>query len=163
MDKDNAKDIDYTIVLDPRYPSLDAQEQAEAKIFEKAGTETAKSADEQVGAEQAGTVKKAGAEQAKTAEKEAPALKQDNADRKAAIDRLYDEYEKMCYKESTAVDKDDAYPHSYQWRIGDRYDEAKVAVLREALKERKLIADTEAYLIYVEEIKSRSFRPESWD
>ncbi len=136
MDKDNAKDIDYTIVLDPRYPSLDAQEQAEAetRVFSKAGAEAAKGSEE-------------------------PA----KDEHKAAIDRLYDEYEKMCYKESTAVDKDDAYPHSYQWRIGDRYDEAKVAVLREALKERKLIADTEAYLIYVEEIKSRSFRPESWD
>lgn len=145
MDKDNAKDIDYTIVLDPRYPSLDAQEQAETKIFEKAGTETAKAGEEDAQA---------------SAEKQA---EQEKDDHKAAIDRLYEEYEKMCYKESTAVDKDDAYPHSYQWRIGDRYDEAKVAVLREALKERKLIADTEAYLIYVEEIKSRNFRPESWD
>ena len=147
MDKDNAKDIDYTIVLDPRYPSLDAQEQAEAetKVFEKPGAEAAKT----------------GEEDAQTsAEKKA---EQERDKQKAEIDRLYDEYEKMCYKESTAVDKDDAYPHSYQWRIGDRYDEAKVAVLREALKERKLIADTEAYLIYVEEIKSRSFRPESWD
>jgi hypothetical protein len=136
MNKDNSKDIDYTIVLDPRYPSLDAQEQAEAetRVFEKPGAEAAKGSEEP-----------------------------EKDEHKAAIDRLYDEYEKMCYKESTAVDKDDAYPHSYQWRIGDRYDEAKVAVLREALKERKLIADTEAYLIYVEEIKSRSFRPESWD
>ncbi|MBR3211669.1 MAG: hypothetical protein IKF70_01045 [Firmicutes bacterium] len=148
MDKDNSKDIDYTIVLDPRYPSLDAQEQAEAetKVFAKPGSEALKGSEEAVQDAKA----KAGAEQEKD-------------EQEAAIDRLYDEYEKMCYKESTAVDKDDAYPHSYQWRIGDRYDEAKVAVLREALKERKLIADTEAYLIYVEEIKSRSFRPESWD
>lgn len=159
MDKDNAKDIDYTIVLDPRYPSLDAQEQAEAetKVFEKPRAEAAKGSEEAV----QDTKAKSGEEQAK--EKETPSPKPEKDEHKAAIDRLYDEYEKMCYKESTAVDKDDAYPHSYQWRIGDRYDEAKVAVLREALKERKLIADTEAYLIYVEEIKSRSFRPESWD
>ena len=128
--KDNAKDFDYTIVLDPRYPSLDDQEQAEA------AAQTAEASVEQ-----------------------AP----EKDDRKAAVDRLYAEYEAMCYKEPTVVDMDDAYPHSYQWRIGDRYDVAKVAVLREALKERKLIADTEAYLIYVEEIKSRSFKPESWD
>ena len=142
--KDNAKDFDYTIVLDPRYPSLDDQEQAEAAA--KAGAETAQG----------------GTEAAKTVEvsmKQAP----EKDDRKAAVDRLYAEYEAMCYKEPTVVDMDDAYPHSYQWRIGDRYDVAKVAVLREALKERKLIADTEAYLIYVEEIKSRSFKPESWD
>ena len=137
--KDNAKDFDYTIVLDPRYPSLDDQEQAEAAA--KAGAETAQGGTEAAQGE-------------KAPEKD---------DRKAAIDRLYAEYEAMCYKEPTVVDMDDAYPHSYQWRIADRYDVAKVAVLREALKERKLIADTEAYLIYVEEIKSRSFRPKSWD
>ena len=151
--KDNAKDLVYTIVLDPRYPSLDAQEQAESKSAASAKAE----APAKTGAEAAQGAKTQGSAE------QAPAPKPDKDERKAVIDRLYAEYEKMCYMETTVVDQDDAYPHSYQWRIGDRYDEAKVAVVREALMQRKLIADTDAYQIYVEEIKGRSYRLESWD
>ena len=79
------------------------------------------------------------------------------------IDRLYYEYEKMCLKEPTILDKDDAYPHSYYWRIGGRYDQAKVAVLKEALKSGKKIADTEAYEKYTEGLSKLRFAPDSWD
>lgn len=84
-------------------------------------------------------------------------------DQHKLMDRLYYEYEKMCLKEPTVLDKDDAYPHSYHWRIGDRYDPAKIEVLEEALSTGKKIVDTEAYLKYVETVKNRRFTPVSWD
>lgn len=84
------------------------------------------------------------------------------SDRKAA-DLLYSEYEKMCYKLPTVLDADDAYPHSYQWRIVDRYDPAKVVILKEALAHGMKIADTEAYAIFAEEIKTTGFTPDSWE
>ena len=79
------------------------------------------------------------------------------------IDRLYNDYERMALRVPTVVDTDDAYPRSYQWRVGDRYDPAKVKVIEAALKERVKIADTEAYKQYIEDITSRKFKPESWD
>ena len=82
---------------------------------------------------------------------------------KAAIDSLYDEYEKMCLKEPSVIDKDDAYPHSYQWRMIDKYDPVKVEVVKAAINEGKRIAETDAYLIYMAEVGSRKFKPESWD
>ena len=82
---------------------------------------------------------------------------------KAELDRLYAEYEVMSLKEPTILDVDDAYPHSYQWRVGDKYDPAKIEVLKAALREGKRITDTEAYQEYMDDIKSRKFKPESWE
>ena len=76
---------------------------------------------------------------------------------------LYDAYERMALMEPTILDVDDAYPHSYQWRVGDRYDADKLAVVEAALKEKKRISDTEAYQEYLEKIKNLKFKPESWD
>lgn len=84
-------------------------------------------------------------------------------DEKAAAERLYYEYETMCMKMPMIVDKDDAYPRSYQWRIGDRYDPAKLEVIKEAIRTGKTVMDTEAYQEYLEEIKNRSYRPVSWE
>ncbi len=84
-------------------------------------------------------------------------------DPKAAMDYLYNEYEKMCLKEPTVLDLDDIYPHAYQWRSSDRYDTAKIEVLEEALKHGLKIVDTAAYQRYVEAVKSRKFAPDSWD
>ena len=78
-------------------------------------------------------------------------------------ERLYAEYEEMCFKDPTILDKDDAYPHSYQWRVGDRYDPAKIEVLKAALREGKRITDTEEYQNYIENIKSRKIEPLSWE
>ena len=84
-------------------------------------------------------------------------------DLKGNIDLLYEEYEKMCLNEPTAIDTDDIYPRSYQWRIGDRYDMGKVAALEEALKHWKRIEETEAYKRYIDSVSRRDFAPESWD
>ena len=78
-------------------------------------------------------------------------------------ERLYAEYEEMCFKDPTILDKDDAYPHSYQWRVGDRYDPAKIEVLKAALREGKRITDTEEYQTFIENIKSRKIEPLSWE
>lgn len=135
MDKfKNNEDFDYTIVMDPRYPGLDP---VKHKPLE-------------------------GAEPEKSAEVEAPAKEPE----KPVIDlweRLYAEYEEMCFKDPTILDKDDAYPHSYQWRVGDRYDPAKIEVLKAALSEGKRITDTEAYQEYIEDIKSRKLEPLNWE
>ena len=69
----------------------------------------------------------------------------------------------MCFKDPTILDKDDAYPHSYQWRVGDRYDPAKIEVLKAALREGKRITDTEEYQNFIENIKSRKIEPLSWE
>jgi hypothetical protein len=79
------------------------------------------------------------------------------------MDRLYYDYERMCLKQPGIIDKDDAYPHSYYWRLGDRYDPGKVAALEEALKSGGKIENTEAYEKYVEEVKGRKYSPVSWD
>ena len=78
-------------------------------------------------------------------------------------ERLYAEYEEMCFKDPTILDKDDAYPHSYQWRVGDRYDPAKIEVLKAALREGKRITDTEEYQNFIENRKSRKIEPLSWE
>ena len=78
-------------------------------------------------------------------------------------ERLYAEYEEMCFKDPTILDKDDAYPHSYQWRVGDRYDPAKIEVLKAALREGKRITDTEEYQNFIENIKSRKLGPLNWE
>ncbi len=84
-------------------------------------------------------------------------------DEKEVADRIYYEYEKMCLKEPTVLDKDDIYPHTYQWRAGDRYDPAKVEVVEAALRQGVRIANTEEYLKYAEAIRNRRFTPDSWD
>ncbi len=85
-----------------------------------------------------------------------------SSDRKAA-DRLYSEYEKMCYKLPTVLDADDAYPHSYQWRIVDKYAPSKLKVVEEALSLGVKIADTEAYASYVEEVKTSGVELDPWE
>lgn len=82
---------------------------------------------------------------------------------KRDIDLLYDAYERMALMEPTILDLDDAYPHTYQWRMGDKYDPDKVAVVEEALREKKRITDTEAYQNYIDKISGSKFKPESWD
>ena len=69
----------------------------------------------------------------------------------------------MCFKEPTVLDMDDIYPHSYQWRVGDRYDQGKLEALEEALRKGIKIADTEAYQRYIEEVRRRRFNPVSWE
>lgn len=85
------------------------------------------------------------------------------ADMIADYEMLYFDYEKMILRDPTVLDKDDAYPHSYQWRVGDRYDPGKIEALQEALNNRTRISDTQAYKKYVEGMKTRKFKPESWD
>lgn len=85
------------------------------------------------------------------------------ADPKHAIDLLYEEYEQMCLREATVLDKDDIYPHSYQWRMGDKYDSVKVGLVKEALKQNKKIADTEEYQAFVEAVKKSRIETISWD
>lgn len=80
-----------------------------------------------------------------------------------AADKLYSDYEKMIFRDPNVLDKDDAYPHTYQWRIADRYDPAKIEVIEAALKSGVKITDTEEYLRYSEEMASRRFMPDSWD
>ena len=82
---------------------------------------------------------------------------------KAEAEKIYETYESMFIKDYTALDKDDIYPHTYQWRLGDKYDAGKAPVLEEAIKKGVRIADTEAYEKYIQEVKSRKFEPDSWD
>ena len=94
-------------------------------------------------------------------EPEAGADKTD--DPNAEYELLYRDYERMIFRDPTVLDKDDAYPHSYQWRMGDRYDPGKIAALEEALNNRSRVSDTQAYKKYIEDMKGRRFKPESWD
>ena len=84
-------------------------------------------------------------------------------DPKHAVDLLYEEYEQMCLREPTVLDSDDAYPHSYQWRMGDKYDPAKVGLVKAALKQGRKIADTEEYQAFAEEVKNSRIETISWD
>lgn len=93
----------------------------------------------------------------------APVKKTEPADLKEKIDRLYFDYEKMCLKWPTILDMDDAYPHSYQWRIGDRYDLGKMEALEEALKSETKIENTEAYRKYISNVTHRKLPQMSWD
>ena len=137
--KDN--DFDYTIVMDARYPGLDPAAQ-----------------DEAVEAAASGKDPKSGADAAPAAPTPEPQIEYNDY-----YERLYAEYEEMALKEPTILDVDDAYPHSYQWRVGDRYDPAKIEVLKAALSQGKRITDTEEYKKYLDSFKSRRFKPESWD
>ena len=84
-------------------------------------------------------------------------------DPNAEYELLYYDYERMILRDPTVLDRDDAYPHSYQWRMGDRYDPGKLQALEEALNNRTKIEDTEAYRKFIDEMKNRKFKPESWD
>ena len=84
-------------------------------------------------------------------------------DAHAEDERLYTDYERMAFRLPTVLDRDDAYPHSYQWRVADRYDPGKLAALEEALNNRSKIEDTAAYQKFIDEMKTRKFKPESWD
>ncbi len=81
----------------------------------------------------------------------------------AVEEKLYADYEKMVFMLPTVLDKDDAYPHSYQWRVADRYDPGKIEALQEALNNITTIEDTSAYKKFIAEMKNRKFKPESWD
>lgn len=146
--KDN--DFDYTIVMDARYPGLDPAAQEEA--VEAAAKTPEQGAD---GAPAKTAEHGAGAGAAATPE---PQIEYNDY-----YERLYAEYEEMALKEPTILDRDDAYPHSYQWRVSDRYDPAKIEVLKAALSQGKRITDTEEYQKYIEDIKNRRFKPESWE
>ena len=82
---------------------------------------------------------------------------------KAEAEKIYETYESMFIKDYTALDKDDIYPHSYQWRVGDRYSEDKLAVVEAAIRRKKRITETEEYLEYVEKVKRSKFTPISWE
>ncbi len=99
----------------------------------------------------------------KTAPQPEPVKRTEPADMKEKIDRLYFEYEKMCLKWPTILDMDDAYPHSYQWRIGDKYDLGKMEALEEALKAEIKIENTEAYRKYISSVTHRKLPQMSWD
>ena len=84
-------------------------------------------------------------------------------DTNAEYELLYKDYERMILRDPTVLDKDDAYPHSYQWRMADRYDPGKIEALEEALNNVTRISDTQAYRKFLEDMKNRKFKPESWD
>ena len=84
-------------------------------------------------------------------------------ERREAMDRLYYEYESMRMMEPGIVSRDEVYPRSYYWRLGDRYDPGKIEVIKEALRLNVKIENTEAYERYVEEVRARKYAPPSWD
>lgn len=88
---------------------------------------------------------------------------QKDADPKHAVDLLYEQYERMCLSGASVIDKDDIYPRSYQWRMGDKYDPSKVGLVREALRQNKKIEDTEEYRTFLEESKKNKVETFSWD
>lgn len=135
MENSNKRDYDYTLVLDSNYTETSEHEEALGTEVERLMPQTVQ----------------------EKAEQDGP------ADSREKADQLYSDYEKMCLREPTILDKDDAYPHSYQWRMGGRYDEDKIKVVEAALREGRRIEDTEAYQEYVEAIRNRKFTPDSWD
>ena len=149
MANNKDKDFDYTIVMDSRYPGLDPAAQEEA-------VEAA--ADPGKAGEGAPAENRKGAEAGQAVPAPEPQIEYNDY-----YERLYAEYEEMALKEPTILNMDDAYPHSYQWRVGDRYDPAKIEVLKAALSPGKRITDTEEYQKYIDDIKNRRFKPESWD
>lgn len=163
-DKNNNKNNDfvYTLVMDESYKgpaSVTSDTKLEEMINFTPGAVADIDAQNEPGQEEDRRKK-----EAEKAEANKAAVERMKAiERRELIDRLYYEYEKMCLKEPTVLDTDDAYPHSYQWRIADRYEESKVLALEEALKNKIRIADTEAYQKFLEDVKSRKYSPVSWD
>jgi hypothetical protein len=138
MGNNSNRDYDYTLVLDSSYTEASEHEDSLGTEVERLTPKTVK-------------------EQTEETEHDS------QADSREKADHLYRDYEKMCFREPTILDKDDAYPHSYQWRMGGRYDEDKIKVVEAALREGRRIEDTEAYQAYVEAIRNRKFTPDSWD
>jgi hypothetical protein len=145
MNKNNNEknDFDYTIVMDKTYIAPDPEDIRREEAARKAAKEQDKS----------------------PASNENQGKDQDKkpVDFRKLMDGLYDEYERMCFKEPTVLDKDDIYPHSYQWRARDKYDPSKKEVLEEALKLGVKIIDTPAYEKYAEEVKKSSSAAVKWD
>ena len=97
------------------------------------------------------------------ADKAINTIKKVAEDPRVTMDHLYEAYEEMCYRDPTVLDRDDMYPHSYQWRNTDRYNLAKLAVLTEAVKQGKRIAETEAYKKFVGAGVRRAMSQMTWD
>ena len=131
--KDIFNDMEYTVVLDGNYRSPYMAAEMEKEAAEAEAQQSVKEAEKEID------------------------------DSKASAEKLYETYEKMFLKDYTALDKDDIYPHSYQWRVGDRYSEDKLAVIEAAVKRKKRIADTEEYQAYIEKVKKSKFTPDSWE
>ena len=152
---------DYTVVLDENY-EMPSRPDAEAAA--KEANEELKNyvpSDEEV----AEAARKREEHIRKVREEREARDKREREEReyKLEMDILYTKYEEMRLKEPGILDLDDVYPHSYQWRIGDRYDKEKMAVLKEALSQGVKIEDTEAYERYVESVKHKRYSPVSWD
>ena len=96
-------------------------------------------------------------------EQAAGSVNKEKRDAGDTADILYAEYERMCLREPTVLDKDDVYPHSYQWRMTAKDDPAKIALVSAALKEEKKIADTDAYQEFLEDVKKRGLGPGAWE
>lgn len=143
---DNARDFEYTIVMDANY--------------EGAVTETPNRTVERAKPAAQAPGRSSSTAPDKAAEPAEPAT---GAGFAREAERVYAAYEKMCLKEPTVLDKDDIYPRTYQWRAGDRYDPDKVAVVAAAVKQHRRITETEAYARYVDEVTKRKFNPISWD
>ena len=141
---DNNNGYDYTLVLDG-----DLKGQGS---LESGGTEVKRTAPETRPVQAEASVKQT-----------APVRRTEPGDMIEKIDRLYFDYEKMCLGWPTILDMDDAYPHSYQWRIGDRYDLGKMEALEEALKSEIKIENTEAYRKYISNVTHRKLPQMSWD
>ena len=84
-------------------------------------------------------------------------------DPNAEYELLYYDYERMILRDPTVLDRDDAYPHSYQWRIGDKYDLGKMEALEEALRDGVKIENTEAYRKYTSSLTHRKIPQMTWD
>lgn len=141
---DNNSDYDYTLIMDGDLTGHES--------LENGGTEIRRQEAEYVPAHAAKTVRQTPSER-----------RTEPSDIKDRIDRLYFDYEKMCLGWPTILDMDDAYPHSYQWRIGDRYDLGKMEALEEALRTKTKIENTEAYSKYISNITHRRLPQMSWD
>ena len=125
MDKmtDNARDFEYTIVMDANY--------------EGAVTETPNRTVERAKPAAQAPGRSSSTAPDKAAEPAEPAT---GAGFAREAERVYAAYEKMCLKEPTVLDKDDIYPRTYQWRAGDRYDPDKVAVVAAAVVAAAVVA-----------------------
>lgn len=140
---DNNNDYEYTLVFDGDFKGQGP--------LDSGGTEVARSAEARTASDK------------RTMHQTAPVQRTEPLDLKEKIDRLYFDYEKMCLKWPTILDMDDAYPHSYQWRMGDKYDLGKMEALEEALKSETKIENTEAYRKYISNVTHRKLPQLSWD
>ena len=93
-----------------------------------------------------------------------------DAAKKPAFDQVYEENYDRVYKYTYSIllnreDTEDVVSNTFMaaYAAYDRYDPAKVRAVEEALQKGVKIADTEAYEKYAEEVKNRSFMPDSWE